>query len=219
MVFNTSLLSPMIIVLCLPLYLCSLRPFISHRVPGMLKRMGLGIALVLLSLAVSFALDTLAHEQNDDGNTCMFGLTVDYSNFPPAVPQSPYYLTIQLTISALSHMLIYTSVFEFICAQAPHSMKGLLIGLLYAIKRLHQLLAALLVVPIIGMEIAKKPFPISCGFYYYLLNIAVGVLALIIFIWVARWYKYRERDEPSNVYRYAEEYYSNPQQEKYYDYD
>ena len=52
-------------------------------------------------------------------------------------PQNPA-LLIQLTLSAFSHMLIYTAVFEFICSQSPHSMKGLLIGVLYVIRGLYQ---------------------------------------------------------------------------------
>ena len=51
---NCGLLSPLLIAICLPLYLCLLRPFISRYVPGMLKRMGLGMVLILLSLVTSF---------------------------------------------------------------------------------------------------------------------------------------------------------------------
>ena len=36
---------------------------------------------------------------------------------------------------------------------------------------------------------------------------------------VARQYQYRERDEPDNIYCYAEEYYANAQDEPDYDYD
>ena len=124
---------------------------------------------------------------------------------------------VQLTLSALSHMLIYTAVFEFICSQSPHSMKGLLIGLLYAIRGVYQGIATLLVVPF-ALGSLDSVFP-SCGFYYYLVNVVLGVIAVLVYMWVARRYRYRERDEPSNIHRYAEEYYSNPQQEQYSDYD
>ena len=36
---------------------------------------------------------------------------------------------------------------------------------------------------------------------------------------VARQYQYRERDEPDNIYRYAEDYYANAQDESSYGYD
>ena len=189
---NTGLLSPLLIVICIPLYLCLLRPFISKYIPGMLKRMGLGMFLVLLSLLTSFFIDTAAHLEGDHvyNNTyCMFAFD-DYEVDRPS-PQNPALLLIQLTLSALSHMLIYTAVFEFICSQSPHSMKGLLIGVLYAIRGLYQLAATVLMLPF--------AFPtfriISCGFWYYLMNIVIGVVALLVYMRFAKKYRYRVRNE------------------------
>ena len=216
--FHTGQLSPLLIVICIPLYLCLLRPFISQYVPGMLKRMGLGMFLVLLSLLTSLFMDTAAHLKGDHvyNNTyCMFAIEDYFSKLDHPSSQNPALLLIQLTLSALSHMLIYTAVFEFICSQSPHSMKGLLIGVLYAIRGLYQLVATLLVLPFALPSI----HPISCGFWYYLMNIVIGVVALLVYMCVAKKYRYRERDEICNIHQYAEEYYSNPQQEKYYDYD
>ena len=210
--FNTGLLSPLLIVTCIPLYLCLLRPFISQYVPGMLKRMGLGMFLVLLSLITTFAMDTAAHLESQN-HVCMFVFHPYDSDYPSL--HNPALLLIQLTLSALSHMLIYTAVFEFICSQSPHSMKGLLIGVLYAIRGFYQLVAALLVLPFAFSSIQT----ISCGFWYYLMNIVIGVVALLVYMCVAKRYRYRERDEFCNVHQYAENYYSNPQQEQYYDYD
>ena len=107
-------------------------------------------------------------------------------------------------------MLMYVAVFEFICSQSPHSMKGFLIGLLYAVKGLYQVLATLLALPFVW---GGSLYP-SCGFYYYLVNIVVGLFALLVYVLVARRYRYRERDEPSYIRRYAEEYYSHPQRGK-----
>ena len=84
-------------------------------------------------------------------------------------------------------------------------MKGFLIGLSFAIKGLFQALAALLMIP---FSFVTSSFP-SCGMYYYIMNISVGMLALLLYVGVARRYKYRKRDEICDIYRYAEEYYSN----------
>ena len=45
------------------------------------------------------------------------------------------------------------------------------------------------------------------------------LIGLIAFVIVAKRYEYRERDEPDNIYRYAEEYYANNQDEPNCDYD
>ena len=219
---NCGLLSPLLITICLPLYLCLLRPFISRYVPGILKRMGLGMILALLSLVAAFSMDIVAHRETDGGHLdnstlelCMFH-KLGYSRHSSLPQQSAFLLIVPLVLTSLSHMLIYTAVFEFICAQSPHSMKGLLIGLLYAIKGLYQLLATLLVVPF-AAGYADNPSHLSCGFYYYLVNFVIGLIAVLAYTWVAKKYKYRERDEICEVHRYAEEYYSSSQREPYCD--
>ena len=212
---NSGLLSPLLITLCIPLYLCLLRPFISQYVPGMLKRMGLGMILALLSLIASFTMDTVGHMTSEPNTTtCMFTYFVgpyysDDNDIP--IPLDSSLLIVQLTLSALSQMLIYTAVFEFICSQSPHSMKGLLIGLLYAIKGLYQVLATLFVVPFAMGYLHHSSEHFSCGFSYYLVNIVVGLIAVAVYMCVAKRYRYRERDEICNVHRFAEEYYSNIQ--------
>ena len=85
-------------------------------------------------------------------------------------------------------------------------MKGLLIGTFFLIKGLFQFLGVtVLLIPFISWNF-NTPFP-SCGFVYYLVNILVAVIGLVAYTWVSRQYQYRQRDEPDNIYRYAEEYY------------
>ena len=207
--FKKALISPLLIVICIPLYLCLLRPFISQYVPGMLKRMGLGMFFVLLSLIASFSLDTVAHFKDEHKDTCMFGNSSYGFATVPFPLQNHVLFLIQLILSALSYMLISTAVFEFICSQSPHSMKGMLIGLLYAIRGLYQLLSFLLVLPFATVKPFYTVHHISCGFWYYLTNIVIGVVALLVYMCVAKRYRYRVRDELCNVHQYAENYYSN----------
>ena len=92
------------------------------------------------------------------------------------------------------------------CAQSPHAMKGLIIGTFFAIKGIFQFLGAtVLYVPFLSWNLHSS-FP-SCGFVYYLVNILVALSGLVAYTCVARRYQYRQRDEPDNVYRYAEDYY------------
>ena len=209
---TSGLLSPLLIFLCIPLYLCLLRPVLLQYVPGMLKRMGFGLIFVVLSLLATLSMETASHNAVND-YTCMF-------SFGPVLPSysrlNPAFLVIQLTLSALSRMLIYTGVFEFICSQSPHSMKGLLIGVFYAIRGFYQMVAAILFllyfVPhyFLGSQ--------SCGFYFYLINVVIGFVAVLVYMWVSKRYRYRVRDELCNIHQYAEDYYSNQQQQRYYDY-
>ena len=129
----------------------------------------------------------------------------------PRLTLNPAFIVIQLTLSALSRMLMYIGVFEFICSQSPHSMKGLLIGTLYAIRGLYQVLAAVLSLPYYLVPEFPRP---SCGVYFYLVNGVLGVVAVLVYMCVSRRYRYRERDDLCNVYQYAEQYYGNQQQRR-----
>ena len=95
-------------------------------------------------------------------------------------------------------------------------MKGLLIGMLYAIRGFYQMVAAVLLIPYFLPVLFYVNQ--SCGFYFYLMNIVIGLVAVLVYVWVSKRYRYRVRDELCNIHQYAEEYYSNQQQERYYDY-
>ena len=200
MLLQSNEFSYLLIVILLPLYLCTLRSILFRYMPSMMTRIGIGIIFSVMSVISTFVLDTIAHYNQRSTNNCMF------------VPTSGAHIFEDITLTfiprsfvALSDMFIYIALYEFICAQSPHSMKGFLIGLSFAIKGLFQALAALLIIP---FSFVTSSFP-SCGMYYYIMNISVGILALFVYVGVARRYKYRKRDEICDIYRFAEEYYSN----------
>ena len=197
-----NILSLVLIVIFVPLYLFTLRSSLNRYIPSMIRRIGIGIFFLLASLISTFALDTVAQTHAKNSMNCMFtGYHGAY------VFEDISLLAIPRSLNALSNMFIYIALYEFICAQSPNSMKGFLIGLSFAIKGLFQMFAILLIIP---FSHVTSSFP-SCGMYYYVMNISVGILALIVYICVARRYKYRKRDEICDIYRYAEEYYSNGQ--------
>ncbi len=224
--FISNNLSSPLIVLCIPLYLLLLRPFISHYIPGMLKRMGMGMFMILISLVLVLSVDIVPDfVSHPNGTTCFnpFVVQTNCSNDLNGTTSCFYqdYLLSRVTVSlvmqnilsALSNMLINISVVEFICSQSPSSMTGLLIGVFYAIKGLFQLIATALIAPFVYHHFSGN------WLGYFLVNIVMGVVSFVVYVCVARRYKYRERDEQRNIRQYAEEYNSNPQQERHYDYD
>ena len=208
LLIHGGLLTPLVTTICIPLYLFLLRPFLFNYIPGMLKRMGLGATMTVLSLMCTVAIGAWAHTRYKVG--CMFDSDSAIVTMNDTVLNvGPFYhsslLAIQRVLVSFSNMLIYIALYEFICSQSPYSMKGLLIGLSFAIKGLFQVIAAVLALP---FALAVDNTHISCGVSYYVMNAGVGVVSVLVYVWVAKKYKYRERDEPSNIYMYAENYYS-----------
>ena len=139
---SNGLLSPLLVVICIPLYLCLIRPHIRYHVPGMLKRIGLSI---ILSLICTFVMDLVVHLRNTESAGCMFkgytGTKIKdqpmVNNFPAhPLYQNVYFFASQHVLSAVANMLLDIAVLEFVCSQSPYSMKGLLLGIFFSVKSL-----------------------------------------------------------------------------------
>ena len=204
-------------------YIVILRPLVCHWIPGILKRMWLGILLLTVPILFCFIVDTVSHTSISHSSECFIIMENSTSSNDLSASigiKSPLFFIPNFSYSC-GYLIFHIAVFEFICSQSPHSMKGLLIGTFYAIRGIFQLLGALLFMfPFLGWRLSSS-FP-SCGFAYYLINIIIALIGIVAYTWAATKYRNRQRDEPDNIYRYAEEYYekgTNEPSSGYHNYD
>ena len=212
MLVEDTLLYYLELIILLPFHLFLIRPFISYYIPGTRTRMGMGMLVVILMLVVSLGIDIIAH-QEDGSLSCMLSSNVfseylesNHTHVSSVVASFYYIIIIQQTLSWLFEMLVVISMYEFILAQSPHAMKGLIIGLSFAIRGIFEASGALLFLPfVLYWKTTSLP---SCGTVYFSVNIVIGVVSLVVYVRQAKKYQYRLRDEPCHVRRYVEEYYS-----------
>ena len=191
---------PVFIVIFIPAFLKIIYPLFQRYVPTILKRIGIGLCLITMSLLCSLLVDTIGHALPSGQNaTSMFAFNVEiylngnYSIFVGvfSLHLSPYILIIQNFLIAVAYILIYGGVFEFICAQSPHSMKGVLIGIFFAVKGLFHLIGVLgILLPFSFWQTSPR-----AGLVYFLVNIVISVVGVVAFTIAAKRYKYRERDD------------------------
>ena len=55
-----------------------------------------------------------------------------FCSTPPVSEKIVYLTAIPLVLNGLSYLLVFVTTVEFICAQSPNAMKGLLIGVWYS---------------------------------------------------------------------------------------
>ncbi len=195
--YGSNIVSSLAVVSLIPVYLI-LRPLWCCYSLNMLKRIGLGILFKIMTLilmvALIISLRPLKH-------SCMFpNLFTDYSFYEVGIHSITLYLPlIPRLLYGIGNALLYTGHFEFLCAQSPPSMKGLLIGLSFTTKGIFQAVGAAFVIP---FSFIPRAFT-SCGLWYYAINVGVAIAALVLFTFYARKYKYRQRDEICDVYRYV----------------
>ena len=212
--FSNEGIPSLIIILLLVLYIVFLRPIAQSYIPSMLKRVGLGMILMVTPILCFFILDTTGHAVAGSYECFLTGP----GELSFGKTSNSAFLLIPIFANISGSMIFYIAIYEFLYSQSPHSMKGFMIGTFFAIRGAFQLLGALVFIfPFLAWK-SVSSFP-SCGFVYYFVNMVVALFGMIVFVWVAKKYQNRERDEPDNIYRYAEDYYEKAQDEPNYDYD
>ena len=187
---NESLLT-LIQALCLTattglLILCRAFYCFHKCLPSILKRIGIGATLTAACVLSILLIKTIKYTTNVN-----------------EVHIVPYLLVIPYALFEISYIVLSVSLLEFIIAQSPHTLKGILIGVYYLI---HYGLAGLFSL------IEKLPctyFGISScsGMVYYIVVTIIALLSLIMYTVVAYKYRLRVRDEVVNVHIFAEKYY------------
>ena len=106
-----------------------------------------------------------------------------------------YLVIIPQTMTVLSSFLFLSAGIEFICAQAPLHMKGLLLGIGYALYGLGSLVQSAILLPFLHNHSVWDKAPLTCGIWYFIIQ---GVIVLVGFIVVIIVIKtYRRRTRPS----------------------
>lgn len=104
--------------------------------------------------------------------------------------------------------LIYIADLEFITAQSPYGMRGMLIGLFYCVRGLFGLITGLIMLSFsLGYEHHPWHADISCGLPLHTVTLFIEVAGLVLFVAVAAKYKRRERDENFHGQFIVEEHY------------
>ena len=212
--------------LFLPVYIWVIFSLLRKRVPRILNRLWCSMVMSLAGVLCLLMIDLIGHLQyhhhhstsgtpHHQNSTCLFTSNYLYTGHKDQPPLMPVVLNIHkgaiiapTIMLNVGYLLIQATSFEFISAQSPHSMKGLLVGVFFAIKGLFQFISAAAVVPFAIPGIWNSINPVTnCAFGYYLLNIVVALTGLVIFTIVIRRYRYRQRDERPYDPRFVEQYY------------
>ena len=141
---------------------------------------------------------------------CMFQITKDNYKLKYQALNMHWSVLIPPNILlGIGPLIVTTSTLEFISAQSPHSMKGLLVGIFFAIQGFFQLIGYILTLPLsFNQHWTQMPTVISCGFIHLFCTSIVGLVGLILFIITVKRYKYRKRDHENFSQQEIEEVYS-----------
>ena len=161
-------------------YLYLIRICFYKYIPSMLSRMCAGL---LFSLAVLVS------------EVVIFNISI-------VSPTNNTILLLPQVLHGISFILVYPVSLEFTIAQSPVHMRGVMVGLWYASWGTGYLLNIIL----------KFPFKcqneyICTSFYYYLTKGLLVLIIMIVFIILAKCYKYRVRENEVNIVQIVDDHY------------
>ncbi len=166
--------------------------FIKNRLPSIMKRIGCTSLAILIVNTVHIIVGLMA-ELNYDINTKWLAIT-------------------SCTFVGVAQFCLATGLLEFVCAQSPYKMRGLLTG-----TGIFSFLASVCTGSLLNSlfrnhTICNKQ---NCFLIQSCLSGALSLVGFVFYCLLARWYKRRVRDEEYDVHRGVEEVYdrylSSPQ--------
>ncbi len=156
-------------------YEFALHPLVKNKVPRSIQRIGgaavFNLLLSILNLAMAFS---------------------------PYAWVSVFYTG---TLSDFVFVLLTNGILEFVCAQSPYNMRGLLTGYVMFLLLLSLSLNLLIKILLMSRHIYLQYHVVPS------LLTALNLFGLVMYCLLAHWYKKGVRDEDYNAHRVVEEVY------------
>ena len=198
-----------------PVYIFLFQRFLRKWLVLILQRLILGIVLMVAFMWVMTLLYAAAikwAEHRNLNTSCLFTSEYrDNANYTQSYTLDfpVYYLILPNILAGIGLPIINVAILEFISAQSPHTMKGLLLGVFYHCRGIYSLIGNIAVFPFtfqISNWSQHSPF-LECGFLFYIYNSLLGVVFIVVAIAAFKRYRYRQREDKPYDHRYVEEYY------------
>ena len=156
-------------------------PFTNNKLPSILKR--IGAASFLANLASSIYL------------ILRLALYLSHSS-------ETRWIAHLLALSTLSQFVV-TLILEFMCAQSPYNMRGLMVSLTTLLLLISGGVQSVFN-SYFETSICTQPW---CPLISYSLQVGLQIIGFLLFCVVAHWYKRRVRDDDYSPQRVVEEVY------------
>ena len=184
----------LVVALAVLFYQFIIVPFFSHCIPSMLKRMWIGLMSLLVESIMTALISYFmtrdirnALSINDLCLTITNNITFINELQPDELTLPFYIMAVPQFFVGVSILLVHFTTFEFILAQGPRIMQGLLIGIWFMHNSIY----------CVHLTLASSQY--GCYWEYYAVKTGVVFISVIVYTIAAYKYKYRQRNELSDV--------------------
>ena len=183
-----------VIVFAVPFHQFIIVPFFSNYIPSMLKRIWIGLVAALvesiMTTVISYFMTRDIRNALIDNDLCLtITNNITFENeLQSDVLTLPFYImAVPQLFYGVCILLVHLTSIEFILAQGPRTMQGLLIGIWYINNCIY----------CVRLTLASSP--LGCCWEYYAIMTGVVLTSVIIFTIAAYKYNYRQRNELSDI--------------------
>ena len=166
-------------------------------VPSMLKRITIGLILLLTSCILYTIIEAVAYLKSNSysyNETEDINIT-DNGTILPSI--SSYWTILPYLLYALSYVFTFITSLEFVIAQTPYHMRGVLVGLWYAAVGLGLIISENLNFIYVKYLLDSKPSP---QFYMYLTRSLITLVVIIAFAFLIKHYQLRITKKEIDIY-------------------
>ena len=161
-------------------------PFIRNKLPSILKRIGAASLVAIFTSFICLILKLVIYFSHSSKTTTQWIAQILYS----------------IAFGTLSQFGL-TLILEFMCAQSPYNMRGLMLSLTVLFLLSIGCIQSAFNTYVID-KICTQPW---CPLVSYSVQLALQSIGFLLFYVVARWYKLRVRDDDYSPQRVIEEVY------------
>uniref|UniRef100_A0A1X7UNJ7 Uncharacterized protein n=1 Tax=Amphimedon queenslandica TaxID=400682 RepID=A0A1X7UNJ7_AMPQE len=173
-------------------------PCFYNYVPSMLKRIGIGMLLMVVINATLMVLALIGNYNSAPMFHCLTVYKVE-SNIEPQKWDIIDGIALALVWYSFNVVLV-----EFLQAQCPKSIRGTIVGLWLCFRDLRHYVNFALFLPFLIFMDPK--FSLGRGFYFCLTEAMICLILLLIYVILAKQYKLRVRNFEINIHQIAEDH-------------
>ena len=204
--YKNGFLTQFIPLLVLITYEVILHRYVSHYVPRLLKQIRFGIICVIASIFFFFTVDTVGHLMSTEHIECYFN--VCWNGWPNStgIPISRKWIVLSKFTDAGVTLFLTIPSLEFIVAQSPARIRGLMVGLWYAFGGFLQLVNKNSLFVFLFVQPLREAVP-SCMTHYYITKLLLVLAMFLLFLILAHKYQMRQREVVVNIHNIAEDHH------------
>ena len=181
-----------------------IKPCFAGQGFSMFAKVGFGLLLMFLSKVAYAITELYINSDTENANFILNGSGMNTSNSTITIYKysGKYLRLLPQVVGSIGAAIVIPSSFEFIFAQCPFNMRGIVIGLGFAMDEVSEITG------IWSAYVINLGHHSLSHVYIYLSHVIVMLLCLVFFYLIRKKYKFRVRNKVFMYYSAAEEYYT-----------